>query len=71
MPYGTQHSIEPHQGWGDQRNSREGEKRLSAERDRWMEEAEREDCEGGTDGDKKVTAVKKGNGGLGEERRPS
>lgn len=32
---------------------------MRAERDRWMEEAEREDCERGTDGEKKVTAAKK------------
>lgn len=41
---------------------------MSAERDRWMDEAERVDCEGGTDGHQKVTAAKEGNGRSKKER---
>lgn len=63
---------------GGQRNSGgNGQWRMSAERDRWMDEPERVDCEGGTDGaTKKVTAATKqkhagetrGNRVDGEER---
>lgn len=52
---GTQHSIDR----GTRETAGERQKRMRVERDRWMEEAEREDCEGGTDGGKKVTAAKK------------
>lgn len=44
-----------------------GQKRMRADRDRWMEEAEREDCEGGTDGGEKGDSSEEGSGGPREE----
>lgn len=49
MPKWTQHSID--QGAAETAGGEQ--KRMRAVRDRWMEEAEREDCEGGTDGAQK------------------
>lgn len=43
------------------------QRRMRAERDRWMEEAEREDCEGGTDGGERGDSSEERNGGLSEE----
>lgn len=63
LPKWTQHFID--------RGTRETvggwQKRTRGERDRWMEEAEREDCEGGTDGGEKGDSSEEGNGGLREE----
>lgn len=42
--------------------------RMRAERDRWMERAKREDCEGGTDGAQKGDGSGEGNGGLRKKR---
>lgn len=40
---------------------------MRAEKDRWMEEAEREDCEGGTDGGEKGDSREEGSRGPREE----
>lgn len=52
---------------GPENQQGEGHKRMRAERDRWMEEAEREDCEGGTDGAQKGDSSEEGNGGPRKE----
>lgn len=63
MPKWTQHSIDQ----GTRKTAGEGQKRMRAERDRWMEEAKREDCEGGTDGAQKGDSSEEGNGGPRKE----
>lgn len=63
LPKWTQHSIDR----GTRGTAGEGHKRMRAERDRWMEEAEREDCEGGTDGAQKGDSSEEGNGGPRKE----
>lgn len=60
---GTQHSIDR----GTRETAGEGQGRMRAERDRWMEEAEREDCEGRTDGGERGDSSEERDGGPGEE----
>lgn len=63
LPKWTQHFIDQ----GTRETVGGGQKRMRGERDRWMEEAEREDCEGGTDGVEKGDSSEEGNWGLREE----
>lgn len=63
LPKWTQHSIDQ----GTSETAGKGQKRMRAERDRWMEEAEREDCEGGTDGGEKGDSSEEENGRPTEE----
>lgn len=52
---------------GTRETAGEGQRRMRVERDRWMEEAEREDCEGGTDGGERGDSSKERSGGPREE----
>lgn len=60
---GTQHSINQ----GTRETAGGGQRRMRVERDRWMEEAERKNCEGWTDGGERGDSSEEENGGQREE----